>query len=139
MPPRASRSGDAGDVTTWTIRDPARLTAPAQRSSSVGHVVAIGGKQGDRGDASKANRPIDDDAADGLVLSPRPEPIAPERMLGESVVERRGVTAYRIIKPSSGGSSSRPSGQVSLTLERLGVVATRQQDDRIEAIGPRTS
>ena len=100
---------------------------PAVKKS--GHIVAIGGKQGKRGDASKANRAVDDDAADGLAHSPRPETVAPEWMLGESVTERGGshcVSNHQAVI----GRQLEPAHRPCLAhLERLGVVATRQQHD----------
>ena len=136
----ARRRGDPGDVTTWTIGDPVRRTAPAQRAQQRRQVLTVRREQGDPGDAAQADLPIDDEAANGIVLAPRPEPIAPERVLGEPVVERcrrRGVPHHRAVV---GRELEAALGPGLAQRQRFRVLPSAQNDQRRRPSdpGPRT-
>ena len=91
------RSGRRHDVDDRRPRPPDRAGPAGEQRRQV---LAVGREQRDPRDASQADLPIDDEAANGIVLAPRPEPIAPERVLRESVVERRrrrGVPHHRAV------------------------------------------
>ena len=121
------RSGRRHDVDDRRPR-PADRAGPAREQRR--QVLTVGREQGDPRDASQADLPIDDEAANGIVLAPRPEPIAPERVLGEPVVERRrrrGVPHHRAVV---GRELEAALGPGLAQRQRCRVLPSRQNDQR---------
>ena len=128
-----------GDVTTWTSpRSRATDRAgPAVEQSR--QIVAVRGKQGDRRDASKANRAVDDDAAD------RPRRRATPRIGSAGRDARRtgdgGTRRSRRIGSSSrrreAARAARPARPRSARVAPGSGGATGTTTD--DVIGPRTS